>query len=89
VADDLTGVAATRHVAHHRTRREVAPGVWEIARPLRDTSWWHQWKRQRRCRRETGHCWHPEGLIDWWCCLCSGETDGMPPQECVHCTARP
>jgi hypothetical protein len=72
---------------HHRTAREIAPGVWDVARPLRDTSLWHRWKQERACRKATGHCWHPEALIDWFCCLCGADTDGMPPQECVHCRA--
>lgn len=41
--------------------------------------------QQRSCRLATGHCWHPEALIDWWCCMCPAETDGMPPQECTVC----
>ena len=72
-------------VVHHQTTREVA-GTWEVARPLRDSSPWHRFKQERACRQATNHCFHPEGLIDWWCCMCSAETDGMPPQECVHCT---
>lgn len=70
---------------HHRVRREVAPGVWEVARPLRDTSWWHRRKQERACRKTLGHCWHPAGFVDWWCCECSAETDGMPAQECKIC----
>lgn len=71
--------------SHHRQRREVAPGVWEIARPLRDTSWWHRWRAERACRKATGHCWHPDGFVDWWCCMCSADTDGMPEHRCTHC----
>lgn len=74
---------------HHAVVRRVAPGVTEVVRPLRDTSWWHRWRQERACRRATGHCWHPEDLIGWWCCMCSGETDGMPKQECGYCLERP
>lgn len=70
---------------HHAARELTAAGTWKVARPLRDTSWWHQWRREWRCRRETGHCWHPEEMIDWWCCACSAATEGMPPQRCVYC----
>jgi predicted kinase len=40
------------------------------------------------CRQETNHCWHPDALIDWWCCMCGAEIDGMPPQKCRACAAR-
>lgn len=71
---------------HHRVRHRTAAGALEIVRPVRDTSWWHRWKAERACRKQLGHCWHPEGMIDWWCCLCSGETEGMPEQRCVFCS---
>jgi hypothetical protein len=74
-----------RPVRHHAVSTRSPEGAVYVARPLRDTSWWHRWKQERACRKGTGHCWHPEGLIDWWCCMCSAETDGMPEQECVHC----
>jgi hypothetical protein len=63
----------------------------EVARPLRDSSWWHRWRQERACRKATGHCWHADemGMIGWFCCCCGGETDGMPPQRCIHCTATP
>lgn len=74
-----------RRRRHHSTHASAAPnGPWEVARPLR-VGWWEQRVREWRCRRETGHCWHPEGMIDWWCCECSGETDGMPAQRCLLC----
>lgn len=79
-------------MTHHQTRRRRS-GLdgWEIARPLRDTSWWRQWRRERACRKAFGCCWHPDemGMIGWWCCMCSGEIDGMPPQRCAFCTAKP
>lgn len=73
--------------SHHTVRAEVAPGVWEIARPLRDTSRWHRWRQARACKQTVGHCWHAdsESLVGWWCCVCSTETDGMPDQRCVFC----
>lgn len=73
--------------AHPRGVMRQIGTVWVVARPLRDTSWWHRWKQERRCRKVAGHCWHPDGLVDWWCCMCSGETDGMPPERCIHCLA--
>lgn len=76
---------ATRR--HHHVAQEVAPGAWQPAKPARDNSLWHRWKKERACRRETGHCWHPEGFHDWFCCMCAGETEGMPAQKCVHCLA--
>lgn len=68
---------------HHSVMRRIG-GVTVVARPLR-AGWWTQRKAERACRKTTGHCWHAEGLVDWWCCMCSGETDGMPEQRCVHC----
>lgn len=73
---------------HHSTRVERVPGVWEVAKPLRHTSWWCRFKQERACRKAVGHCWHPEDLIGWFCCSCGGETDGMPAQECVHCKTK-
>jgi hypothetical protein len=70
---------------HHTNAREVAPGVWEVAKPLRDSSFWHRGVQERACRKATGHCFHPEDLIGWFCCLCAAETDGMPKQECALC----
>jgi hypothetical protein len=70
--------------SHHRILATAA-GTWGVARPLRDTSWWRRHQAERACRKTLGHCWHPEGLIDWWCCACSGETDGMPEQRCKVC----
>lgn len=74
-------------MAEHHSVKVRTAGLLLVARPLRDTSWWHRWKQERACRKATGHCWHPEGLVDWWCCMCSGETDGMPEQRCAHCLA--
>lgn len=71
-------------ILHHTVKHEVG-GVWVVSRPLRDTSWWQRRKQERACRRRFGHCWHPEDLVGWWCCLCSAETDGMPPQRCAYC----
>ena len=74
-------------LSHHRVRVRTTFGAGEVARPLRDTSWWHRRKQERACRKTLGHCWHPgDGMIDWWCCACSAETDGMPRQECKVCT---
>ena len=72
--------------AHHATLVERA-GRWEVARPVRDVSWWQRRKTAKFCRRHTNHCWHPAAMIDWWCCMCSSETDGLPPQRCVYCVA--
>lgn len=69
---------------HHTVKRKVG-GVLVVVRPLRDSSPWHRWKQERACRRDLGHCWHPESLIGWWCCECSAEIDGMPPQNCSFC----
>lgn len=70
---------------HHTTMMSRVPGRWEIARPWRDPSWLRRRKRERVCGRSVGHCWHPQDMIDWWCCMCSAETSGMPPQRCVQC----
>jgi hypothetical protein len=72
---------------HHATavrRTAIGTMIYEVARPLRATGW-TQWRAERRCRKTTGHCWHPEGFIDWWCCMCSGEASGMPAHKCAVC----
>lgn len=71
---------------HHRVRVRSAAGTQRIARPLRDPSWWRQWRAEQACRKTLGHCWHSAGFVDLWCCNCSGETDGMPEQRCKVCT---
>lgn len=43
----------TAPTIHHRTTREVSPGVQDIARPLRDSSPWQRWKQ--RTRMPQGH----------------------------------
>lgn len=64
---------------HHTVVRRVG-GTMEVARPLRDASWWHRWKAERACRKTLGHCWHPMGFVDWFCC------DRMTAhQESVNC----
>lgn len=80
----MTDTRAAAEGRHHSIMRRVGGGA-EIARPLRDTSWWHRWRAERACRKTLGHCWHPDGLVDWWCCECSAETDGMPKHECTVC----
>jgi hypothetical protein len=74
---------------HHSIQREVAPGYWEVAKPERDSSIWHRWRQERHCRTTLGHCFHPEGFSDWFCCECGAETDGMPPQRCCYCREDP
>jgi hypothetical protein len=68
---------------------ERISGHWTVARPLHDSSWWHRVWQERACRKSTGHCWHPEAMIDWWCCMCSAEIDGLPPQRCRYCLTSP
>ncbi|MER7280379.1 hypothetical protein ABT369_38680 [Dactylosporangium sp. NPDC000244] len=74
-------------MTHHATLRRVS-GVTEVARPLRGTGW-TQWRAERACRKTIGHCWHPDGMVGWWCCECSAATEGMPEQRCVHCAVIP
>jgi hypothetical protein len=49
------------------------------AKPLRG-SWLVQAQAERNCMENGGHWWHPEveGLIDWYCCRCGAEDEGMP-----------
>lgn len=77
----------TATATHHENRVEVAPGVWRATRPERASSLLRRWTRERACRGEIGHCWHPDGFAEWFCCSCGGETEGQPAQECVHCLA--
>lgn len=71
---------------HHAMRAEVAPRRWDVAQPLRATGP-TRWRAERACRRELGHCWHLMWghLIDWFCCSCGAETDGLPRQRCKLC----
>jgi hypothetical protein len=78
---------SVHETAHPRGIMRQTGGVWFVARPLRDTSWLHRWLGERRCGKVAGHCWHPDSYVDWWCCMCSGETDGWPEQRCIHCLA--
>ena len=75
-----------RHI-HHQILTIGPAGIREVARPIRARGWWTRWKLERECRRECRHCWHLEHghLIDWWCCMCSAEIDGMPPHDCKYC----
>lgn len=74
---------------HHSARSEVAPGVWDIARPVRAHGLWFRWRHERQCAKTLGHCWHPaDAMIAWFCCVCGGETDGMPAQRCRICTGQ-
>jgi hypothetical protein len=53
-------------------------GIYEIAKPLRG-GLWVQRAAEKRCRKNGGHWWHPDsGMIDWFCCSCGAERDGMP-----------
>jgi hypothetical protein len=74
-------------VSHHATRVRVATNRWEIARPLRDSSRWHRWRHERACGKASGHCWHSGEFLGWWCCLCSADCGGIPPQRCRYCLA--
>jgi hypothetical protein len=76
----------SRDSRHHSVRAQVAPGIWDVARPLRAHGLWLRWRHERQCAKTLGHCWHPaDAMIGWFCCTCGGETDGMPPQRCRVC----
>lgn len=73
-------------MVHGMNHHYGAPPI-DVARPARLTSRWQQWKRERACRRLTYHCWHPaNAMIEWFCCMCGGDVDGMPAQRCTMCT---
>jgi hypothetical protein len=75
-------LGATNHALNHGPRPPV-----DVPRPQRYT-FWDQWRRERACRRDTRHCYHPaDVMIGWFCCMCSADTDGMPDQRCVFCKA--
>lgn len=79
VGSELTG--------HHTLR--CGPDGGEVARPPRRPSRWQQWRRKRACRRLTHHCWHPaDAMIEWFCCMCGGDIDGMPAQRCTMCAGQ-
>lgn len=37
-----------------------------------------QWKREWACQNRGGHWWHPENMIDWFCCQCGAVREGIP-----------
>lgn len=68
-------VATETHPEH--TVVERIGGVTFPAKPVR-MSGWRGVKQRRACHKAGGHWWHPEGMIDWYCCRCGAETSGMP-----------
>jgi hypothetical protein len=64
----------------HPRHAAVERGSGFPVKPIRDTSPWYRWKRERACHKTGGHWWHIESgsLIDWFCCQCGAERDGMP-----------
>jgi len=73
-----------RHPLHTRWERTVRPrdghtGAWFPLRPMREQRWWDQWLRERMCKKNGGHWWHPaDPMIEWFCCRCGKDRDGTP-----------
>lgn len=62
----------------HKNLREVAPGVWEAAIPLRPVGWGGVVAR-RKCRKSGGHHWHAtDPMIGVGCCRCGARDDWRP-----------
>lgn len=57
----------------------TGPLYLQPAKPLRG-SWLVQAQAERNCIDRGGHWWHPdeEGMIEWYCCQCGAETEGLP-----------
>lgn len=69
----------TRHPEHGARVLGYGRGGDIPAKPLRDTSPWHRWRRQRACHKVGGHWWHPaDTMIAWFCCQCGADRDGTP-----------
>jgi hypothetical protein len=72
-------MSETPHPQHGAMVRGPSGGVDFPAKPLQDTSPWHQWRRQRACHKAGGHWWHPaDAMIAWFCCQCGVNRDGIP-----------
>ncbi len=73
-------------MAHH----PIGPPGQEAEPPQRERSWLRQRLRERTCAQMTGHCFHlpQDSLIDWFCCMCAGQAQGLPPQRCRLCLGR-
>jgi hypothetical protein len=72
-------MSETPHPQHGAMVRGPSGGVDFPAKPLQDTSPWHQWRRQRACHKAGGHWWHPaDAMIEWFCCQCGVNRDGIP-----------
>lgn len=89
LADRVNSNDFVERLRKHHSVVERRGGLKVVARPLRDTSRWHRRKREDACRKTTGHCWHADGMVDWWCCICSADIEGMPPQQCIYCLDEP
>jgi hypothetical protein len=67
------------HPLHTAWESKTRGGVWFPARPMREQHWWDQWLRERACKKNGGHWWHPaDAMIEWFCCRCGKDRDGMP-----------
>jgi hypothetical protein len=67
------------HLHVHSVRH--SNGVSEIVDPpprIQGEGIIRRLRRHRECRLKGGHWWHPEGMIDWFCCYCGKQTDGFP-----------
>jgi len=71
--------ATVIHLSAHDPKRMI------VVKPAREVHWWKRWQAERECSKMWGHCYHPEGMVDWFCCMCGHEEDGMPEDECKIC----
>jgi hypothetical protein len=63
----------------HTAWENKAGSVWFPAQPDREQGWWQQWRRERACKKNGGHWWHPaDAMIAWFCCRCGKDRDGSP-----------
>jgi hypothetical protein len=67
----------SRHPFHAAT---VGPLFDSPAKQIRGP-WLMQLRAEIECVASGGHWWHPDGMIDWFCCQCGAEIDGMPPDN--------
>lgn len=70
-----------RHRVAHENNRLIPIS------PSLGSHWLQQRFRERNCSDLYGHCYHSGQFIDWFCCMCGNNVDGMPEQNCTICAS--
>lgn len=75
----MTTHAEIIHLSAHDPKRLIVP------KPPRKKHFWDRMPEERECRKLWGHCYHPYSMIEWFCCMCGHESEGMPEDNCKIC----